>query len=171
MKTRCTNPNAKDYKHYGGRGIRVCARWLHSFENFLSDVGLKPTPKHTLDRINGDDDYRPGNVRWATQREQTSHTRQSRLITYRGQTFPITEWARRLNIPRECLAHRLNLGWSVTKAFTVPSGRPQGITYRGKTQTATAWAREYGFEPHVLRHRLKAGWSFEKALATPLHVR
>src|SRR5437879_3420126 len=101
MKTRCLNPNSKVYKHYGGRGIRIYDPWIDSFESFFAYVGRKPSPKHSLDRINGDGDYRPGNVRWATQREQTSHTRQNRLITYRGRTFPIIEWARRLKIPRE----------------------------------------------------------------------
>ena len=166
MKTRCLNPNVKCYKWYGGRGIRIHTPWIDSFATFFAYVGRKPSPKHTLDRIDGNGDYCPGNVRWATQREQTSHTSQSRLITYRRQTLPITEWARRLNIPRERLAHRLNKGWTFARAISVPSARPKQITYQGETRTATAWARLYGFEPHIVLHRLQLGWSFKKAITT-----
>jgi hypothetical protein len=70
MKNRCLNTNARDYAHYGGRGIKVCQRWL-SFENFLADMGRRPTPKHTLDRKNSNGNYNPSNCRWATRLEQT----------------------------------------------------------------------------------------------------
>ena len=69
MKHRCYYPQDKRYSRYGGRGIKVCERWLQSFTNFLSDMGRKPTPKHTLDRINNDGNYEPGNCRWVTVRE------------------------------------------------------------------------------------------------------
>lgn len=69
MIQRCTNPNDKSYKHYGGRGIAVCQRW-RTYSNFLADMGHKPSPKHTIDRIDGDKNYEPGNCRWATQIEQ-----------------------------------------------------------------------------------------------------
>lgn len=70
MKTRCYNPNEEAWERYGGRGIKVCERWLNSFENFLKDMGRKPSSQHSLDRVNNDGHYNPYNCRWATRREQ-----------------------------------------------------------------------------------------------------
>lgn len=75
MKQRCTNKKDKSFKDYGGRGIAVCERWLHSFENFITDMGLKPSLKHSIDRINNDGGYEPSNCRWATRKEQNKNKR------------------------------------------------------------------------------------------------
>lgn len=72
MRNRCNYPNQPGYARYGGRGIKVCARWMVSFEDFLADVGLKPGPKHTLDRVDNDGNYEPSNCRWATPKEQNA---------------------------------------------------------------------------------------------------
>jgi len=75
MLKRCYEPNAKGYKNYGGRGISVCSRWRKSFENFIKDVGKRPGPEYSIDRIDNDGNYKPGNVKWSTRSEQNKNRR------------------------------------------------------------------------------------------------
>lgn len=79
---RCTNPSSSVYKYYGGRGIAVCDRWK-DFDNFLADVGPRPSVKHSIDRIDNDGNYEPGNVRWATKKVQMNNKRQANQFTGR----------------------------------------------------------------------------------------
>lgn len=98
MKRRCTRPTSPEYANYGGRGIKVCERWINSFEAFLSDMGLRPSSIHSLERINNDGNYEPGNCKWATLKEQHRNTRRTARMTYRGETLSIAEWAERLGL-------------------------------------------------------------------------
>lgn len=87
MKGRCTNKRLKEYRRYGGRGISVCDRWKESFENFLEDMGQKPSPTHSLDRINNNGNYEPGNCRWATPKEQSNNTRKCIVIKFNNKNY------------------------------------------------------------------------------------
>lgn len=111
MILRCTNPRDQNWKHYGGRGIQVCDRWRNSFSAFLSDMGRRPTLKHTLDRypdMNGS--YEPSNARWATRKEQAQNTRRNRFIDYNGKSIPLSEAARSAGINPGTLYSRLKKG-------------------------------------------------------------
>lgn len=103
MKQRCTNPKTNGYDQYGGIGIRYAPEW-EKFDAFLADVGVAPSTRHSLDRINGGD-YRPGNVRWATTQEQQSNLKSNHYITFSGETATCAEWARRSNISRQGFAY------------------------------------------------------------------
>lgn len=120
MIQRCTNPQHRDYKRYGGRGIRVHAEWLSSVEAFLADVGPRPSPAHALDRYpDKDGNFCPGNVRWATRSEQARRRRNAVVLTFAGQTLPLLEWAERSGISGGTIRRRLRDGWSVAAALGV----------------------------------------------------
>lgn len=121
MRARCCYPRHKSYHLYGGAGITICDRWLHSFWAFVQDVGPRPSPKHTLDRRDGKRGYEPGNVRWATQQEQLRNQSRNRRLTLNGETYCLADWAERLGISRFAIRSRIvSLGWSVERALTTP---------------------------------------------------
>lgn len=126
MIARCHDPNNHGFPNYGGRGIVVCERWQSSFEAFMADMGDPPSPEHTLDRIDNDGPYSPENCRWATNAEQGKNRRTTQLVTFRGVTLCISDWARMLGVSYQALQKRLNRqGLSVEEAFTTPvNGRP-----------------------------------------------
>jgi hypothetical protein len=123
MLYRCLNVRCAHYRHYGGRGITVCARWMASFENFLADVGERPSADYSLDRKDNDGPYAPGNVRWATPTQQANNRRVNHRLTYDGKTMTISEWAAHIGISRESLRGRLKLGWSVEEAVTASASK------------------------------------------------
>ena len=119
MKRRCFNPKNKDYKHYGGRGITICKRWL-KLENFVKDMGEKPTPKHSLDRINNDGNYCKKNCRWATMMQQHNNRRGNLLLTYKGKTQSASDWAREVGLPSYLIRQRIRISkWSVEDTLTI----------------------------------------------------
>lgn len=120
MNARCNCPTTSSYSRYGGRGIAVCAKWRASFASFYSDMGKKPTPKHSIDRIDNDSDYTPDNCRWATPRQQQNNTRVNRILTYKGESMTVARWSRKKGINYETLRKRVVNGWSVEKALTHP---------------------------------------------------
>lgn len=121
IKTRCLNPAAENYHNYGGRGIRICDEWRDDFPAFLAHVGKRPSAKHSIDRIdNANGHYEPGNVRWATMMEQGHNRRTNLLITYRGETHPVSEWSRLTGIGVSALLYRFHQGWSAKRILTQP---------------------------------------------------
>lgn len=117
MKARCLIESATGYKDYGGRGIRICERWVDSFAVFLADMGPKTSPKHSIERIDNNKGYEPGNCRWATRKEQNRNTRNNRMLTHEGVTMCLVDWANKTGINRTTIASRLKSGWSVKDAL------------------------------------------------------
>ena len=120
MIARCSNPKVSNYHRYGGRGVSVCDRWM-TFENFLEDMGLRPSPRHSIDRYpNNDGDYEKSNCRWTTRIQQNRNRRNNHQITFRGKTMCVAEWAEKMGIDRSVLSSRLSRGWSVERTLTAP---------------------------------------------------
>jgi hypothetical protein len=107
MIHRC-RPNG--HPDYGARGIRVCPRWLESFDNFMADMGPRPSKEHSLDRIGANSDYTPENCRWATRVEQARNHRDTKRLTYQGKTLTIPDWAERLGMKTHNIHNRLKMG-------------------------------------------------------------
>lgn len=123
MVRRCTDNKRKAYKNYGGRGITICDRW-RTFENFLADMGECP-PGLTLDRIDNNGNYEPGNCRWATKKEQNRNQRTNRWIEFHGQKKILADWARDIGIQTATLIERIEK-WSLEDALTRPKGGNRG---------------------------------------------
>jgi len=124
MKVRCHNVESDAYPDYGGRGIQVCDRWLNSFESFLEDMGPKPSPDHSIERIDNNGNYEPGNCRWATREEQANNKRSNKRFLVDGEMKTITQLAKERNILVSTLARRLSRdGLSIEEALARPNRR------------------------------------------------
>lgn len=124
LRSRCYTKHNPKYPDYGGRGIRVCARWLEpngqGFLNFLADMGKRPSKRHSIERKGNNGDYEPGNCEWATKEKQANNTRRNAYVEWKGRTQSLSDWARETGIPVTALYGRKNLGWSIDKMLTTP---------------------------------------------------
>jgi hypothetical protein len=122
MIQRCHNPTCREYRWYGGRGIRVCPRWreANGFAHFLADVGRRPRADLTLHRQDNDGDYGPGNVEWADRTTQARTRRSNRLLTHDGKTLTVAGWAELRGMRANTLVARLRAGWPVAAALDTP---------------------------------------------------
>jgi hypothetical protein len=120
MVARCAKPNANGFLRYGGRGIKVCKRWM-SFPNFVKDMGLKPTSQHSIERRNNNGDYRPSNCYWAVKSEQDRNKSSNRLLTFNGKTKALVDWAGETGIQAGTIGMRLKRGWTLKSALTRPA--------------------------------------------------
>lgn len=117
MRRRCYDKNHIGYKYWGGRGITVCGEWKDDFLSFLNYVGKKPDDSYSIDRINNDGNYEPGNVRWATHAEQAINRRSyCRMFDFDGSKFSLTDLSKKFDIQRDCLRYRIRSGWDLNKA-------------------------------------------------------
>lgn len=172
--SRCRIKSATGFANYGGRGIDVCDRWL-SYDNFLADMGDRPSHAHSIDRIDCNGNYDPENCRWATRVEQNRNTRRNRLVSANGQTKCIAEWASIAGISEATIRGRLDRGWDASKAVTAAggsvsrglvSGTSMLITANQLTLTVSGWAETIGISVRTIRSRLRDGWTPVGAVTT-----
>ncbi len=125
MIERCEWPGNNRYARYGGRGISVAPAWRSSFAAFFAHMGLKPSPKHSIDRIDTNGNYEPGNCRWASPEEQQRNKTNNHVLSINGESATVAEWARRVGIDGTSINCRLRRGWSVEDAATLPPQAPR----------------------------------------------
>lgn len=133
MRRRCSDPKHRSYKDYGGRGISVCDRWRNDFSAFLADMGLRPSPDHSIDRIKNDGNYEPGNCHWATRVEQSNNRRSSRFLTIGGKTKTLSQWERQVGLNPGVLFRRLQAGWAPERLLI-----PSRLSTRHRAREASA---------------------------------
>lgn len=167
MIHRCYNQDCRSFKDYGGRGITVCDEWrgTDGYDSFLAHIGPRPSALHSLDRINNDGRYEPGNVRWATREEQNRNRRSNVWIQDDGRRMLQEDWSRTLGISRHSIRRRLASGYSTEQVLSRDPPNARLIEYDGRALRLCDWARELGISGEVIRWRLRQGWSVKKALS------
>ena len=172
MMRRCYKKNDTAYKDYGGRGIIVAEQW-HNFDNFIQDMGARPSTQHQLERHNNNQSYSKNNCSWQTRSVQMRNTRRTQLYTANGITLCLKDWAAYIEIPYSNLLYRIHsMGWSLEQVFDAPQNqsRLHMVTIAGKTMTVTAWSHHFGINPSRVFVRLHNGWDVLRALTTPLKL-
>lgn len=149
MLTRCNNPNSSDYLNYGGRGIKVCNRWLgrDGYQHFKKDMGLKPSVEYSIDRIDVNGNYCPENCRWATIKEQANNKVTTQYLTFNGVKKPITYWCEEFGISKYTVRHRLERGWSIEEALLIEvKPAPNKITEDDVQKALVQWLELNGYK-------------------------
>ncbi len=164
MIQRCTNPRNASFKHYGGRGIRVCDKWRGSFESFFVAMGPRPTPKHSLDRRDNGGNYEPDNCRWATPEEQQRNTRKNRIVEAFGERKTMTEWSQERGVPIDTLWRRLTVWkWDPERAVSEPT-RPT-VPMAGKFVRAAGYPSVSAF---LRKHGMSAATFYKFVAGNPV---
>ena len=152
MLSRCNNPNDIGFTNYGARGITVCERW-RKFEHFLEDVGERPSPKHSIDRIDGTRGYEPCNTRWSLPAVQANNKRNNRRISFHGRTQTVAQWAAELGADGRVLGLRIDrLGWPVERALVTP------IRPTRRTKPSVAIPAGYRLHPAIMAELVRSMW-------------
>lgn len=171
MHSRCNNPRVPSYKNYGARGIRLCDAWSGpgGFERFLSHAGRRPTSQHSIDRIDVNGHYEPGNVRWATSIEQSQNRRNNHHIRIGSLSLCLSEAARVFKVREPALRKRLKNGLPAWRAILEPyRAQERFISVGGERLTLTGWSRRLGGCANVVSRRIHDGWGEQDAATAPL---
>lgn len=165
MRQRCYNPKLSNYPHYGGRGIKVCDAWLNSFDNFLHDVGKRPGSEFSLNRVNNDGDYEPGNVEWTNSTSQNRNRSVNRFLA--GEVLAST--AERLGTSTSTIRQRVDvLGWSEKEATSAKPRKWEHskLTFGDLTLSISEWSRKTGLSRSTIINRIEYGWDVQEVLRT-----
>lgn len=114
------NSNDPCYFNYGGRGIKIAEEWKNNPKAFIDYIGPRPSNKHSIDRIDVNGNYEPGNIQWATAEQQSNNRRNNHRVTYKDETKTVMEWSKITGLPRQVIEKRLRVGWPVEPALTYP---------------------------------------------------
>lgn len=172
MRNRCNNPNHEQFKDYGGRGIKICKEWddFKVCENWAFNNGYKDGL--TIDRKDNDEGYYPENCKWSTRLEQNNNQRSNVILTYKGESKTLSQWARHLGISYRTIHHRYRRGWTIEEIMTTPQGSrrdkpsPKSLwfNYRGKKKTLKQLSEISGIKTATILHRIqKQGMNAEEA--------
>lgn len=159
MIQRCSNENIEHYGRYGGRGIRVCARW-EKFENFIEDMGDAPLG-HSIERRDNDGNYEPGNCLWLPMEKQAQNRHDNLCVEVGGESVCVAEAARRLGVNDGTIRYRLKKALH-KKDISAPVGR--SLTLNGETMNMTQWSERLGIKRTTIAMRLDRGWPIERVL-------
>jgi hypothetical protein len=169
MLQRCYNPRNIGWKYYGEKGVAVCDRWRLSFWDFVKDMGPKSSPSHTLDRIDNNGNYEPGNCRWATRKEQARNTSRNHIVKVGDGNLTVGEAASMIGLTTSGLIHRIErasrLGTLSGKKLSMK------ITVNGVSRTIAEWAEVNGIKSGTIYLRMYKGWSPEQSVTMPKYGR
>lgn len=165
MVRRCYDPSHKSYENYGGRGIKICDAWLNSFETFSTDIGERPSARHSIDRVDNDGDYEPGNCKWSTPREQANNRRSTVYVNAFGECKPLSVFLEDYKIAPSTFFNRVSvLGWDVETALIT---EPQGyVMIDGEMERVHEWCKTFGISTNTYKNRVALGWGRVEALTT-----
>lgn len=132
IKQRCCNPRNKRYPLYGGRGITMCDAWKNSAEQFVSDMGQRPSPKHSVDRIDNDGPYSPANCRWASQKEQAGNSRRwsGNTLEVDGVQKNLSQWSIETGVSARLITDRIRRGWEPKLAISLKPDKARHVVER-----------------------------------------
>ena len=164
IKDRTLNPNNKDYKNYGARGITIDERWKESFLNFWDDMKEGYSDGLSIDRIDNNKGYTKDNCKWSTSKEQSNNRRSNRKLIIDNNEYTMSELADKYKITRHLLYDRLKSGWNLKEALTTPVKVNKKYTYKGRTGSLKEITNIFNKKYSVVSDRLRLGWKLEDAM-------
>ena len=172
MKSRCYSPCLATHGTYQIKGIQVCERWRHNFDNFIEDMGYAPSDKHSIDRTDNDGNYEPDNCRWATMKEQSKNRGSfNKVFIYNGEAKVLKDWARFFNIKYSTLHARIYRKNMPFEDAVKLNNRYQNFMYDGQLSSLKDIVGKYSVVPYqTVADRLHKRWTLEKALKTELRI-